>query len=98
MQLGLEQLAHDPEGEVALERSTGRAEHPQAGFGRLGTQDAQQRRLALTGGRLQQRDRPARGTRRRELGPEAVELGPALEKGRAHARAHPRATRRREYC
>ena len=85
VQLALEQLADDPEGEVALQRSARGAEHAHARVGRLGPQHAQQRRLALARRCLQQCDRAGRGARSRQLGAKAFEFGPALEKGQAHA-------------
>ena len=79
VQLGLEQLADDPEREVALERRARGGQHAQPGLGRAGAQHPQQRRLALPGGCLQQRDRPARRAGGGELSGEPLELGPALE-------------------
>jgi hypothetical protein len=83
MHHGLEELAHDPEREVALQRRTGRRQHPQPGLRRARAQHPQQRRLALPGGCLEERHGPVRGARGRELGAQTVELGRTLEK--AHA-------------
>ena len=79
VQLDVEQLAHDPEREVALQRPARGREHLEALLGPLRAQDPQQRRLAVARGRLQQRDRPGRGAGGLQLGREALELSPALE-------------------
>ena len=69
-----EQLADDPEREVALQVGADRAERAQAGGARLGADGAQQRRLALAGGRLDERDRAAAVPRGIELRAERVQL------------------------
>ena len=88
VQLPLEQLADDPEREVALQRGARRAQHPQTRVRGLRAQHAQQRGLALTGRGLQQRDRPVRRARRRQRARQVLQFGPALEQGVRTGRRH----------
>ena len=85
--LAVEQLPHDPEREVALQRRAGRAQHLRVGRGDA-LQHPQQRGLPVPGRSLHQRHRPARRPRLGELRDEPVQLRPALEQRVGAGRSH----------